>query len=440
MKKVALSLAGVLAAAAFAPEASAIPAFARQTGMACSACHAQHFPVLNGFGRAFKAAGFTMVGSQEKVEGEHLSIPGTLNAAVLLKVRYQKTDGSDANGAVSGASTNSGQWQFPDEYSLFFGGRVADNGMVKVGMMMENNLTAAGAFAAGLRVPVVVDMDAAKVLVVPFTTDSLGPFYGYTESSNGLNRAIRWAENRTQVFAHQYSGIGNAPSTGIALVAHSDMGYINVSRFAPTFASAIQMSSTAFHVAATPTIGDWASVISFEMLSGESYTAATTGAYGVVAGVPTATAPTSTKVATKGMGFSAQAHGALAGMETGLYAAYSKANKSDVGAGAVANMFNASTTNDRTAMQIGADVTVIPHTLSIGANLLNGKNGAGETENYITVTGVYDLAQNVALVANYSLGSGSAFNALASKDATTVAADGSKGAKNLLTLMLESAW
>ncbi len=232
MKKVALSLAGVLAAATFAPEASAIPAFARQTGMACSACHAQHFPVLNGFGRAFKAAGFTMMGAQEKVEGEHLSIPSTLNAAVLLKVRYQKTNGPTA-GEVSGASTNSGQWQFPDEFSLFFGGRVADNGAVKVGMMMENNLVAAGALAAGLRVPVVVDLDAAKLSLIPYTTDSLGAFYGYTESSNGLNRAIRWAENRTQVFAHQYTGIGNGATTGLAFVAHSDMGYINVSRFAP---------------------------------------------------------------------------------------------------------------------------------------------------------------------------------------------------------------
>jgi len=73
MKKVALSLAGVLAAATFAPEASAVPAFARQTGMACSACHAQHFPILNGFGRAFKAAGFTMMGAQEKIEGDNIS-------------------------------------------------------------------------------------------------------------------------------------------------------------------------------------------------------------------------------------------------------------------------------------------------------------------------------------------------------------------------------
>jgi hypothetical protein len=421
MKKVALTLASVLAAAAFAPEASAIPAFARQTGMACNACHQQHFPVLNGFGRAFKSAGFTMMGAQEKVEGEGVSLPGVLNSAVLLKVRYQKTDGADASGAASGTSTNSGQWQFPDEFSLFFGGRVAEGEKIKVGMMVENNLTAS-MMAAGLRVPVVTEFNAAKVLVVPYTTDSLGAFYGYTESSNGINRAIRWAENRTQVFAHQYTGLGTQAATGIAFVAHTDMGYINVSRYAPTFASAIQMSSTALHIAATPTIADFATIISAEILTGESYTNATT------------------KVATKATGLTAQAHGQIAGLEAGLYAAYSKAAKSDAAAGAVANLFNASTTNDVSAMQIGADVTVIPHTLSVGANYMAGKNGVGETQNYITFTGVYDLFQNVALVANYSLGSGTAFNAGGASDATTVAASGAKGSKNLLTMMLETAF
>lgn len=426
MKKIAMTIAGVLAATAFAPEASAIPAFARQTGMACNACHAQHFPVLNGFGRAFKASGFTLMGSQGRIEGEHLSLPDTLNAAVLMKIRYQKTNGSDAAGTVSGSSKNSGQWQFPDEFSLFFGGRVADSETVKIGMMMENSLVGnavgSAGIAAGLRVPVVVETGSANLLLVPYTTDSLGAFYGYTESSNGLNRAIRWAENRTQVFAHQYSGIGNGANTGLAFVAHADMGYINVSRFAPSFASATQMSSTAVHAAFTPTIADWATIISAEYLTGESYTGTTLA----------------TKVATKGMGLSAQAHGTIGENETGLYAAYSVAKKSD--AGSVANLYNGSTTHDVKGTQLGAEVTLVPHVLHVGANYLAGKNGKGESENYVTLTGAYDVAQNVALVANYSLGSGSAFNAGGASDATTVAANGSRGNKNLLTLMLESAW
>src|SRR3990167_6308378 len=99
MKKIVLSLASVLAATAFAPEAMAIPAFARQTGMACNACHAQHFPILNSFGRAFKASGYTMMGAQGKVEGEHLSLPDTLNMSMIVKLRYQ-----DNNQAGDGLS------------------------------------------------------------------------------------------------------------------------------------------------------------------------------------------------------------------------------------------------------------------------------------------------------------------------------------------------
>ncbi|MBU1215573.1 MAG: hypothetical protein KKF58_00795 [Gammaproteobacteria bacterium] len=385
MKKVVLSLAGVLAAAAFAPEASAIPAFARQTGMACSACHAQHFPILNGFGRAFKAAGFTMMGAQEKVEGEHLSLPAVLNFGQLLKVRYQKTSGTA--GTPSGVDTNGGQWQFPDEYALFVGGRLADNGTIKVGVMAENALagTPAG-IVAGLRVPVVVELDAAKISVIPFTTDSLGAFYGYSESSAGVVRSIRWAEHRKEISAHQYTGVGSGAATGIALLAHNDMGYINVTRFAPEFASATQMASTAFHIAATPTIADWATVISAEIVSGN----------------------TAFNVPTKGSGVSAQAHGELAGMEAGVYGQYSKG-------GDAAGIYGA-----KSAATAGIDVTVVPHTLSIGA----AYRGATSKDNAYTFTAVYDLAQNVALVANFTK-----YNLVQGTNGDT-----------LFTGMLEAAW
>jgi hypothetical protein len=401
MKKIALSLAGVLAAAAFAPEAAAIPAFARQTGMACSACHAQHFPVLNGFGRAFKAAGFTMMGAQEKVEGEHLSIPANLNLGVLLKVRYQKTNGT-ANAAVAdGATTNHGQWQFPDEYAFFIGGRVADNGAMKVGVMMENALggTAAG-IAAGLRVPVVYDMDSVKLSVIPFTTDGLGPFYGYSESSAGVVRSIRWAEHRKEISAHQYTGMSSNEATGLAFVAHTDMGYINVTRYSPLFASNLAQKSTAVHAAFTPTLGDFATIFSVEAISGNSSVDATVA----------------TVVPTKGTGFSAQAMGEVAGMEAAFYGQHSK-----VDAGSWAG--DALLAGEKTATTLGADFTVIPHVLSLGAAVRSAKN-TNVSDNATTFTAVYDLAQNVAVVANYTKYS---------------KVQGNNG-DNLLTMMLEAAW
>ncbi|MFA6121427.1 MAG: hypothetical protein WCT35_06385 [Sideroxydans sp.] len=427
MKKVALSLASVLAAATFAQEASAVPAFARQTGMACTACHAQHFPILNGFGRAFKAAGFTMMGAQEKVEGEHLSIPANLNFGLLLKARYQKTDGTnkdktnDLGDKVSGSSTSSGQWQIPDEYSMFWGGRVADTGMIKIGSMTE--FDAAGGGTLGLRVPVVVDMDAVKLSVIPYATDALGPFYGYSESSTGVTRGVRWAEHRKEISAHQYTGMGAGVASGIAFVAHHEMGYINISRFSRNLfytagTNGTNMGNTAITLAVTPTIADWAIVAGVQSLSGQSnvYTAGadmSVDAANTVAGVTPVDTAADTYAMTKetATGVDLQAHGAIVGMETGLY--FSNASLGD-GSKVKATTF-------------GADVTVVPHTLSLGAAYRAGTNGTGKSDNAVTLTAVYDLVQNVALHANYSMYSGDAYSAAGS-------------AKSLFTGMLEAAW
>jgi hypothetical protein len=322
-------------------------------------------------------------------------------------------------------------------------------------MMMENNLVGGpvGGIIAGFRLPIVVDLGAVKVSATPYITDALGAFYGYSESSAGVTRGIRWAEHRKEISAHQYTGVGAGTASGLAFVAHHEMGYINVSRFTPDFAfvpgaTGVQMTSTAVHIAATPTVADWAMIVSAEMVSGSSFIAGGTN-----------------EVATKGSGFSAQAHGEVAGMETGLYAQYSVASKSD--AAGPANIYNASTVGDAKAFTVGADVTVIPHTLSLGVAYRQGTKagsnavaavaagaggfavdqttgfiaptagtaavaakaaGVAKSDNAITLTAVYDLFQNVALHANYSMYSGDNYNG--------TPANG----KTLFTGMLEAAW
>ncbi len=433
MKKIVLSIAGVMAATAFAPEASAIPAFARQTGMACNACHQQHYPILNGFGQAFKAAGYTMMGAQGKVEAEHLSIPDTLNAALLLKARYQKTNGADAAGTVSGTTTNGGQWQIPDEFSLFFGGRVAEN----MGFMMENNVVGGplGGIVAGFKLPIVFDMGSAKFSVIPFLTDALGVAYGYDESSTGMVRGIRWAEHRNEISAMQFVGNGAGAATGLAFVAKGDMGYINVTRFAPDFAAAAgatspQLRSNFVRLAATPTMGDWAMHIGAAFTSGQSYI-----------GVGTATTGVATLVDTKATSLDFQAFGQVGGKDLGVYATWANAPVvAAVVGGTAGNVYNAGA-NARTAWTIGADYSVIPHVLHIGAAYRNAETGAGaagvsDKDNAFTLTAVYDLTQNVALHLNHSMYSGSAYAIGGSKDKTVVGNPGDQ----LTTFMLEAAW
>jgi len=102
MKKIILSAASLAVAAvasvSVAPTTSeAIPAFARQTGSACLACHFQSFPTLNAYGRSFKMGGLTD-SSRDLVEDEGLSIPATLNWTVMVRPRFQTVDtGTKAN-------------------------------------------------------------------------------------------------------------------------------------------------------------------------------------------------------------------------------------------------------------------------------------------------------------------------------------------------------
>ncbi len=418
MKKIVLSIAGVMAAAAFAPEASALPAFARQTGMACTACHAQHFPILNGFGRAFKAAGYTMMGAQEKVEGEHLSIPSTLNAALLAKVRYQKQNiaGVVGGGATAATNTGNGQWQFGDEFSLFFGGRVAEN----IGFLFEGNTAnVGGSLLAGFKLPITFDMGSAKLAVIPFTTDALGAQYGFELSSGGVMRANRWAESRRETSAIQYNADRNVDAgaaTGFALVAQNDMGFINITKFSPSFAPggngaaipSTDFKNTYVRIAATPTIGDWAVVGGIGSMSGSSFANLAAVA-----------------IETKQTFFDVQAHGEVGGKELGVYFQHANAPASLLGNNSYNNGVNA-----RKATTIGAEYNVVPHTLSVGLAYRSAKTGGAvgaDGDNALTITSAYELTQNVAIHADYSSYSGSAHTA--------------PGAlKNNLLLMLEAAW
>src|SRR6185369_6947809 len=69
LRRLAMALVVTLAAVAgqwicMPSPAHAVPSFARQTGMPCTACHT-NFPLLTPFGRAFKLNGYVMRGGQQ---------------------------------------------------------------------------------------------------------------------------------------------------------------------------------------------------------------------------------------------------------------------------------------------------------------------------------------------------------------------------------------
>jgi hypothetical protein len=435
MNKIVMSVAGILVSAAFVPEASALPSFARQTGMACNACHLQHFPVLNKFGRAFKASGYTMMGEQGKVEGDGLSIPDTLNGSILVKVRYQKDNTAASDNVATGTANTlgDGQLQFGDELSLFFGGRVGDN----IGFMFEANTVAeADSLMSGLKIPIMFDAGEARLSVIPFTTDTLGVQYGYELSSGGVLRSNRWAEHRRETSAVQYNADQNnvplstantGAATGFALVAQNDIGYINYTKWSPNYAmggngssiNSFDMSSRYFRIAATPSAGDWDMVVGAGVMGGESLVTDT--------GL-TSPPSVATLWETKQTFADFQAHGLIGKNDLGVYAQYAKAPIVN-NTLAVGSIYGAALT-DRKAFTLGADYSVIPNVLSLGAAYRNAKNGAAENvngDNALTLTAVYDFAMNVSLHANYSKFKGSSREAVG--DQTSI-----------YTLQLEAGW
>src|SRR5207247_10997796 len=97
------------------------PTYARQTGLACSACHT-HFPELTPTGRAFKLNGYVFRRS-ESLEGKNPEGQQSLllNLVAPVSLMFQ-TSYTSTKKALPG--TQNGTVLFPDQLSLFTGGEI----------------------------------------------------------------------------------------------------------------------------------------------------------------------------------------------------------------------------------------------------------------------------------------------------------------------------
>jgi hypothetical protein len=124
----AMLIATALAVLATAPPARAVPSFARQTGMACEACHTV-FPELTHFGRMFKANGYN-VDNLKPVRGitatkdEMLALSGLPPISLMLQVSQTNLSKNLPEGTDLGNS-QSGTVAFPQQISLFYAGKIA---------------------------------------------------------------------------------------------------------------------------------------------------------------------------------------------------------------------------------------------------------------------------------------------------------------------------
>jgi hypothetical protein len=193
------------------PAALAVPSFARQTGMACEACHTV-WPELTHFGRMFKASGY-VIDNLKQVKGVTPQRDEILELASLppLSLMIQVSDTQMAkplpDSAVPGASQN-GTVAFPQQVSLFYAGKIAPH----VGAFLQLTY----AYDSGTIGIDNTDIRYADLKVLP-NDQSL--VYGLSLNNNPTVQDL-W--NTTPAFGFPYAGSNSAP--GVPYASQIDGG------------------------------------------------------------------------------------------------------------------------------------------------------------------------------------------------------------------------
>lgn len=382
MKKILFSLATaalLIVGSLVIPQSSeAVPAFARQTGLACNSCHFQHFPTLNQFGRAFKAGGFTMVGGQSLVEGDLLSIPSTLNASFVSKFRYVKT-----NGAIDDAGTNRGELQLPDEAALFLAGRVGEH----IGFALEAQMAKAGdPMFDTFKMPIgIYEINGTHIELIPFTTKAMGAAFPTEYLNTGAVRGLRVVENRGATSAQQKIGTATE-AQGLALAVYHPQGMFGYTLWQPEGSTASDAGPFLHYLRAvvTPQVAGW------DLGFGAQWWGGSTKVPGSQTGV---------YKEADAWALDAQAQGEIAGLPLGVYVTYATAGQSDATAGSAQNIFKTTTNDDAMAVAILAELGVLPGRATVTLAYLDYDSGAATNseDNATSIGATYLLAQNVEL-------------------------------------------
>lgn len=125
--RVMFALAVLLASAS----AQAVPSFARQTGLACAACHTV-FPELTAFGRSFKLNGYTLTGIKQ-VE----SLPSSAASGLKFDQIPPLSAMLQVSGTYTKSQTPTSQITLPDQLSFFFAGAISPHMGSFIQMTME---------------------------------------------------------------------------------------------------------------------------------------------------------------------------------------------------------------------------------------------------------------------------------------------------------------
>jgi len=413
--------------ALLAPQAQAIPAFARQTGMPCSGCHYQHFPVLNAFGRHFKEGGFTLVGSEEKLEAENLSIPVVLNGNFEVYSQYQKTNG--AGTPTTNGKTTTSEWQIPQSASVFFGGRVGEH----VGFEAEVAVYPTPAGLLNYKMPMVWDVGPVSAGVVIYGTAVYGPSFGLEVLNTGANAVHLFNQfNLPVISAQQYLNTGT-PAMGADLIASNEMGFAVLGKYLPDQTSSSgSPTSNYLRLAWTPSLGH-----GLDFGVGVQYFGGTSSSTGNVPGTvgsggnvfvqsplpPTAAQPLimSGIFNTRATAVDAQLMGNVRDMPYLIITSFATAPSSGAPSGVLGgfqgNLYNPGTST-RKSFNVGGELGIIPEIVTLQLGYRRGESGfaVGSTsdasDNAVLVGVTYALYWNARLDLSFTHYSGDMYNSL----------------------------
>lgn len=178
-----------------------VPSFARQTGLACSACHYQ-FLQLTPFGRKFKLNGYTLTAQQLLIEKEPANGGALALSPIPLVSAMLTASVTHLGDAQPGVQNDAAM--FPQELSVFLAGQITS----KVGVFSQFTYGGAdGAFGMDN-----LDVRYANKTQVGGSTEMV---YGLTLHNNPTIQDL-W--NTTPAWGYPFNGSEGAPTGAAATV------------------------------------------------------------------------------------------------------------------------------------------------------------------------------------------------------------------------------
>jgi len=183
-----------------APAAQAVPSFARQTGMACEACHTV-WPELTHFGRVFKANGY-ILDNLKQVRGvtaqkeEMLSLASLPPLSLMIQASYTSVASALPDSGGTGNAQN-GTVSFPQQVSLFYAGKIAPHVGAFLQLTYGNDSGTIGIDNTDIRVTDLKVLPGDQSLI-----------YGLSLNNNPTVQDL-W--NTTPAFGFPYAASNNAP-------------------------------------------------------------------------------------------------------------------------------------------------------------------------------------------------------------------------------------